>query len=415
MKILFISTNSFPYDRKETLLESKINRLSKDFDFVFILSASEYKNEEILLPNNVYSVFIYLNMSYSSKIISLLGFFSNVIFQELILQKQNSFSWRKLKVALNCYYKSKQYSKQVFELCRLHKIKNENNIFYFHSYWCTDFPVAFTYLRKKYTHAHFSTRMHAYDLYEQRHTPAYLPFRKQIFETCDKLFFISKQGKEYFKKTYSISENDKLQVNYLGVEVPTSIYKQNLLTKTELVIVSCSSMILLKRIHLIINTLALIDDIRIFWVHFGNGPLWEELHYYASEQLSHKENIRYEFKGYLPNQSIHSFYASTHVDLFVNVSKYEGVPISVMEAMAYGIPCVGTNVGGVNEIITNENGFLIDVNFKHQTLVSIMEQYFALGVEDKLSYRKSATNLIKNRFNKVHNIESFIKELLMNK
>ena len=32
--------------------------------------------------------------------------------------------------------------------------------------------------------------------------------------------------------------------------------------------------------------------------------------------------------------------------VFLNVSSSEGVPVSIIEAMSFGIPCIATNVGG---------------------------------------------------------------------
>lgn len=414
MKILFISTNSFPYDRKETLLESKVLHLSTVFDLIFILSATDQKTEKILLPSNVYSVSVSLNMNYLSKVFSLFGFFSKLIFQELMHQKQTAISWSKLKVALNSFYHSKQYSKKVFELCALHDLKIAHNFFYFHSYWCTDFPVAFSSLCKKFPNAHFSTRMHAYDLYEERHFPSYLPFRKKIFETCDKLFFISEQGKEYFKSTYSICENHKLHVNYLGVDLPTSNFQPIVSNHPELVIVSCSSLIPLKRVHLIIQSLSLIDDICIHWIHFGDGPLWEALQLTASEQLRPKANIRYEFKGYMANHTILSFYASTRVDLFVNVSQYEGVPISIMEAMSYGIPSIATQVGGVQEIIDEDHGYLINVDFDCKDLVEKIRTHSKRSNLEKAELSQKVRSLINLKFNKQTNIDVFLATILKN-
>ncbi|MFK7059232.1 glycosyltransferase [Flavobacterium oreochromis] len=50
-----------------------------------------------------------------------------------------------------------------------------------------------------------------------------------------------------------------------------------------------------------------------------------------------------------------------HSDLFVFSSLVEGMPVSVLEALACGIPVVTTQCGGVEEIINDENGILVQV------------------------------------------------------
>ena len=46
-------------------------------------------------------------------------------------------------------------------------------------------------------------------------------------------------------------------------------------------------------------------------------------------------------------------------DVFFSASRYEGLPNAIMEAMAYGLPIVATDIGGTNELITHgETGLL---------------------------------------------------------
>jgi len=50
-------------------------------------------------------------------------------------------------------------------------------------------------------------------------------------------------------------------------------------------------------------------------------------------------------------------------DIFINTTNYDNLPVSVLEAMALGLPVVSTNVGGIPYIITDkQNGLLVNAD-----------------------------------------------------
>lgn len=82
----------------------------------------------------------------------------------------------------------------------------------------------------------------------------------------------------------------------------------------------------------------------------GDGPLRDVVqNYIISKGL--KERIT--LVGRVEN--VEDYLAGA--DVFVLSSDYEGLPLSILEAMAAGLPIVSTDVGGVKDIVTN-NGIL---------------------------------------------------------
>ncbi|MBL3200697.1 glycosyltransferase, partial [Klebsiella pneumoniae] len=59
----------------------------------------------------------------------------------------------------------------------------------------------------------------------------------------------------------------------------------------------------------------------------------------------------YKLWGTVPHETIISFFAANPVHLFLNLSTMEGIPVSIMEAISFGIPVVATDVGAVSEIV----------------------------------------------------------------
>ncbi len=67
------------------------------------------------------------------------------------------------------------------------------------------------------------------------------------------------------------------------------------------------------------------------------------------------------FLGNIPHEDVSSIFKLS--DIFVLPSHFEGTPISMLEAMFNGVPIIGSDVIGINNIIENmKNGILFQVN-----------------------------------------------------
>lgn len=62
-----------------------------------------------------------------------------------------------------------------------------------------------------------------------------------------------------------------------------------------------------------------------------------------------------EFCGSLSSEEMEAFYDS--LDIYIQPSKQEGLPRSVIEAMSRGCPVIGSNIAGIPELIQKENLF----------------------------------------------------------
>jgi L-malate glycosyltransferase len=78
----------------------------------------------------------------------------------------------------------------------------------------------------------------------------------------------------------------------------------------------------------------------------GDGPLQEELQNKARARGLHDHLA---FVPPVANPA--GFYRS--LDLYLNTSRHEGIPLSILEAMLCGVPVVARRVGGIPEIIAN--------------------------------------------------------------
>lgn len=96
--------------------------------------------------------------------------------------------------------------------------------------------------------------------------------------------------------------------------------------------------------------------------------------------------VKIEFTGQLSKEEW--WQLSERHDIFINTTHFDNTPVSVMEAMALGLPIISTNVGGIPYLLTtNENAVLVNDNDVQEMVKSI---------ELILSNPQSAMGIVKN-------------------
>jgi len=81
------------------------------------------------------------------------------------------------------------------------------------------------------------------------------------------------------------------------------------------------------------------------------------------------------FERGIPFKELWSLYAAS--DVFLLTSKAEGLGLPLLEAMAVGVPCIGTNCTAIAEVLGEGRGHLIDVDYVHRDPFGNGRRYFA--------------------------------------
>lgn len=153
----------------------------------------------------------------------------------------------------------------------------------------------------------------------------------------------------------------------------------------------------------ILTTLAALTIVKRRFPHFrylicGDGPLREKIAD-AVVQLGLQDNV--EVPGWLTQEQLIAEYQSAH--LFLHPSEktkaddQEGIPNSMLEAMATGLPVVATMHGGIPEAVTDgHDGLLVPEHSPEELAAAIMRLMDDAALLSSCS--QNATASVRTRF-----------------
>ena len=186
--------------------------------------------------------------------------------------------------------------------------------------------------------------------------------REKILQTIDyafKVICVSKALKDALL-SYGVDEQ-KLVVIYNGVDPECFNTKVEINPLREEYYLTVGNLVPLKGHHITLNTFFEMPKQRLIMV--GNG----EQRYDLKKQAKDLGILgRVQMIKHLDQKKLAEFYAGATASILM--SSMEGMPNVVLESLAVGTPVVATNVGGIPEVINDQNGILLKERDEHNLL-----------------------------------------------
>ncbi len=366
----YIIKNLAPWMMDELIAFSNVTT----FDIIFLREQDEFYEKEIqeLITNNI-NIFI--------KPFSVNNFFYKL--------------WIVIKLLFLNFFKFRfDYNGAIgiksiwwFLFLDMSIFSNNSNI---HAQFATQ-PALVSLLIKKYykNKPRYSFTFHAYDIYFENE------WFNMLVENCYKSFSISNFNIKYVQKKYIFS--NKIVLSRLGV-FRNRIKKENKKESNEFIIGLMSWFTKKKGIEYLLESFKVLKEKEFKNIKLklaGDGPLKDDILNFINE--NNLTNL-VEYVGKIKGKEKDKFYNLLDVFILPSVKldkDQDGIPVVLMEAIAYELPIISTNVSGIPEIcVNNYNGFLLNEKNTEEIVKSIIDMF---GNRDKIKiFSKNALLLSEN-------------------
>ncbi len=164
-------------------------------------------------------------------------------------------------------------------------------------------------------------------------------------------------------------------------------------SRESVVVITASRLVEKNGVEHIIRALALLPD-SVCLVICGVGPLEESLKKFAKEL---KIEDRIKWLGNISHEELPRVLAAS--DIFIRPSLSEGLGNAFLEAMAVGLPTIGTRVGGIPDFLEEgKTGFFCEPK-NAESVAQTIYKVLALSEDEKKHVVQNAQSMIETKFN----------------
>lgn len=394
----------------ENYLCNEINHLAKKVEKLYVLATDAKKGcrLSVELPHNVRAYNVAEGRR--QRILQIAVYFLKYFLKPVFLDMEDvDVDWKKkIKYAYFCGKSDYYYQCLNKKFVRKIEMRKDETIILY-SFWFYTYAMAAVRLKEShFQNARIFARAHGYDLYSERNPFNYIPMREYLLREMDYVFPCSEHGGSYLRGKYKDYEH-KIITSYLGSED----YGINSCSQKEkFTIVSCSRVEAVKRIDLLVQAMLWLEEHgfegKVRWIHIGDGSQMKIVQQKAKQLLKNKRII---FTKAMDNVKVMEFYQKEDINLFVNVSESEGLPISIMEAASMGFPILATDVGGVSEIVDDRNGWLLSKDISAEELAQTIIEISQLSAWVLNEKGKASRKKWEQLFNIEHNVTKLLRKI----
>ena len=205
-------------------------------------------------------------------------------------------------------------------------------------------------------------------------------------------------------KDFKLFSKGKVRVIENGIALPDNSRKRS--TGEEIRLLCTGRADKQKGFQTAIRAVAEIDDMPLHLDIIGTGPYFEDLKK-ISRDLRTDERVT--FHGRVTDDELNLAYSSADIYL-IPTTRYEGLPLALLEAMAHGIPTISSEIGGNSDVIThNHDGIFI----KPGNLSELISAIRRLGndQEERRRISQAARATTERRFDKERMIDETLQTL----
>lgn len=245
---------------------------------------------------------------------------------------------------------------------------------------------------------------HGTDLIGYENDKKFRKYAIQAFNKANKIITISNQNNELIKKTFKQDKCVLIPNGYNSdIFYQTKINKDiflkqfNIKNKYDKIITFVGKFTYIKGIDILLKAAAIYENENILTILAGDGELFNDMN-----KLAKKLNLKNVF--FIKNQSQSTLNKLYNIaDVSIIPSRSEAFGLVAIEAMACGTPVIGSNIGGLSDIIADGTGLLFE-----------NENYFDLAnkINKILNKNMFDRNYISKHTNRTFSQEKFTKKLI---